>query len=181
MADIAGTDNIDKTPLLKAKKPRPPQSAKQMENFKKMADKRAENVIARKGERLLTAQRALLEKEGYVKKVETQGQQQQQIQFQIEEEEEEEPPKVAIKKTRQPAPPKIKETPKQVVRKTRVPIIQEEDEDEDENNSSSDEEVIIIKRSSKKKKALRQIKRDEYDDEDDTLPTPPMNYNNFFC
>lgn len=180
MADTASTDNIDKTPLLKAKKPRPPQSAKQMENFKKMADKRAENVIARKGERLLIAQRALLEKEGYVKKGETQGQQQQQqIQFEIEEEEEE-PPKVAIKKIRQPAPPKIKETPKQVVRKTRVPIIQEEDEDEDE-GSSSDEEVIIIKRSSKKKKTLRQNKRDEYDDEDDTPPTPPMNYNNFFC
>jgi hypothetical protein len=179
MADVSGTDNIDKTPLLKVKKPRPPQSEKQMENFKKMAETRAKNVIARKDERILTAQRALLEKEGYVKKGETQGQQQTQpIQFEIEEEEEEEeaPKKVAIKKTRQP---KIKEipTPKQVVRK-RVPIIQEEEDEDDDGDSSSSEEVIIIKRS-KKKKNIRQMRRnDEY--EEDTTP-PQQDFNSFFC
>jgi hypothetical protein len=48
MADTLETDNNDKNPLLKPKKARPPPSEKQKENFKKMAEKRAENIKKRK-------------------------------------------------------------------------------------------------------------------------------------
>ncbi len=59
------SDNDDSpVPLLKDKKPRPPMTEKQKANFEKARMVRAENIKAKKEEKILQAQRALLEKEG---------------------------------------------------------------------------------------------------------------------
>ena len=66
--DNSETDKNDKSPLLKPKRPRPPPSEKQMDNFRKMSEKRAENIAKKKEDKIIQAKRDILEKEGYVKK-----------------------------------------------------------------------------------------------------------------
>lgn len=184
MAEVLEIEKPDKTPLLKEKKPRPPQSEKQMANFKIMQEKGAKRAEERKQTKILQAQRALLEKEGYVKatpKVEP-------VQFEIEEEEEALP--TPLSKSR--AKPKIKETRnmppiqtpkvKQVKRVKPIP----EPESESSGDSDSSEEVIIIKRKSKKTKSppMKLSKRPiESDDEEDEYvgKSIQIDYNGFFC
>ena len=180
MADIVDTDKPDKTPLLKEKKPRPPQSEKQMANFKIMQEKRAKKVEDTKQEKILTAQRALLVKEGYVKKpiVATQP-----IQFEIEDEsEQEQEPEPIIKKPKQKQIIKEKAiiaTPKVKPIKKLKPRIPEPDSESDMDSDSS-EEIIVIKRKSKKAKG-RKVVIEEDDVEEDETPSTPMNYMNYFC
>ena len=52
MADVSEIDNIDKTPLLKPKRTRPPPSEKQKENFKLLQQKRAESIAKKKEEKI---------------------------------------------------------------------------------------------------------------------------------
>lgn len=191
MADTPIIEKTDKTPLLKEKKPRPPQSEKQMENFKIMREKRANNVELRKADRLLTAQKALLEREGYVKKEVKQTEPvKQSITFDVSEEEEEkeeipqimETPKIQRKKAilKEKLPPPVKPVPK--AKQSKVPRIVEKeydhyDEDIDDSESSSDEEVIIIKRSSSKKKQRSKVQHESLYEQE----APTQDFTSFFC
>ena len=193
MADNLDNDETDKTPLLKIKKPRPPPSIKQMENFKKMAEKRAENVKKRKEEKLFEAQRALVEKHNVnqkepIKKLK----EEKAIQFEIEEQSsdsEEEIPEPIIKqkniKTKQIVP--IVPVKKERKKAAPAPVIEESDTDY---SSDSSEEIIVIKRGKKKPKAakvakaVKAAKEESEDDEQEYVaesqkPTP--NFINYFC
>lgn len=183
MADIVETEKPDKTPLLKEKKPRPPQSQKQMENFKIMQEKRVKNAEGRKQEKLLQAQRALLEKEGYVKaplKVK------EPIQFEIEEEEEEEeepikPIKLTKPKVKEIQPPPIATPKRKQVKKVKMP--EPEPETETDGDSDSSEEIIVIKRSkkSKKSKAVQRRRSVPLEEDDENEYIGGSNAMGFFC
>ena len=170
MADIVDTDKPDKTPLLKEKKPRPPQSEKQMANFKIMQEKRAKKVEDTKQEKILMAQRALLVKEGYVKKPIVAV---QPVQFEIEDESEQEQKPKQKQIIKEKATPKVKPIKKL---KPRIP----EPDSESDMDSDSSEEIIVIKRKSKKAKG-RKVVIEEDDIEEDETPSTPMNYMNYFC
>ena len=177
MADISETEKTEKTPLLKQKKTRPPQSEKQMQNFRAMQEIRAKKAEARKQDKILEAQRALLQKEGYIKATPKA----EPIQFEIEEKEEEEdqPVEEVIVKPKIKAIPKIKEiqTPKVQRRKVIPKVIEPESE---EGDSDSSDEVIIIKRKSKKG-ALKRTAKPIEDEEDFVSNTPHIDYSGFFC
>lgn len=160
MADISEIDNNDKTPLLKPKRTRPPPSEKQKENFKLLQQKRAENIAKRKEEKILEAQKALLQKEGKLPTV-AKTPEPQPIRFEIEEEDEEVkeiskplPKKKQVKEKVEASPLPIK---KVVTRKPRAPTIIEDDSEENDSDSDSEDEIIVIKRS-KKKKSMKPLK-----------------------
>jgi hypothetical protein len=178
MADISENEKTDKTPLLKQKKPRPPQSEKQMQNFRAMQEIRAKKAEERKQAKILEAQRALLQKEGYVKANPTPAPKEEPVQFEIEEEEEEE--KVVQPKVKAAAR-KVKEiqTPKAQIRKVAPRVIKPESEDEGDSDSS--DEVIIIKRKSKKSAAKRNPSPMEDEEEEYVANTPQPDYSRFFC
>ncbi len=174
MADNNENEKNDKSPLLKPKKPRPPPSEKQMENFKKMAEKRAENIAKKKEEKIIQAKRDLLEKEGYVKKdikKETLAKKEETIQFKIDDDDEDgkltvsedefvnTPPRRQGKKQQAlkiDIPPLIKEDKKNSVKEPKAPrakkIVEPEisSSEDDDGDSSSSEEIVIIKREQKK-------------------------------
>lgn len=155
MSDSNDTENIVQPPLLKQKAPRPPQSQKQREAFQKAAAKRAENIKLKKEEKLLNAQKALLEKEGYVKASSIPPvatiHKSPAIQFEIESEEEEEQPPKPLSKAKPRAQPKQKP-----IKKKPIPSSEpDSEEDYSSNSSSSSEEVIVIKRSKKSKLKLK--------------------------
>jgi len=183
MADLVDTDKTDNTPLLKQKKTRPPQSEKQMANFRIMQETRAKNAEGRKQEKILVAQRALLVKEGYVKKTV----QPQPLQFEIEEreeeeEEEEEPQPIPIKTKRivkekvipPPPTPKVKPLPRKL--KPREP-------EPESDSESSDEEITIIRRKKGKARAKAKGKRvmDAEECDDDVAEMDTSDYMKFFC
>lgn len=192
MDDTLNIEKIEKTPLLKEKKPRPPQSEKQKEAFKKAREKLAERHKEKKETKILEAKRTLLEKEGYIKPTPKE----ESIQFKIDDSEEssddikpikeiqkEKPKKQPKQETKKPL---IKEEKKKVVKKeiSRKPEPETETENEDSVDSDSSEEIVIIKRTKKNKKAQPKVRRtksyDEYeDDEVEPVATLP-NYNNYF-
>lgn len=188
MADIKDMQETDKSPLLKPKKTRPPPSEKQMENFKKMARVRAENVEKRKAEKLLEAQKALLEKNGI--KVPPPKpklkEKEQAIQFEIEEQDETTEEEIE--------PPLIKATPKQTQKKQIQPkaralpakqkVQQIIEEDETDYSSDSSEEVIVIKRGKKKPKnkvVKKQVIEEDEEEQQEYVANSPTNYINYFC
>lgn len=181
----------DKTPLLKAKKPRAPQTEKQLANFKRMAEIRSANIQKRKEEKLLEAQIALLNKNGIKVPIakKEKVKEKEAIQFEVEEEEEEEEEQETT-----PPPPLIKETPrakpkqiKTVVERPKKVVQQIIEEDETDYSSDSSEEVIVIKRGKKKPKAIvqkqkqKQRQRQVDSEEEEYIAEPIMNYANFFC
>jgi hypothetical protein len=208
MAENLDNDDTDKTPLLKIKKPRPPPSIKQMENFKKMAEKRAENVQKRKEEKLFEAQKALVEstfkkagekggvsakqeREPLVPNIKKLKEEKATIQFKIEEQSsdsEEEIPEPIVKqkniKTKQIVP--VVPVKKEKKKTAPAPIIEESDTDY---SSDSSEEIIVIKRGKKKPKAAKVAKAIKHEDvsEDDEQEyvaesqKPTSNFLNFFC
>lgn len=202
MADNSEIDNIDKTPLLKPKRTRPPPSEKQKENFKILQQKRAESIAKRKQEKILEAQKALLQKEGLIGES-AKSPEPQPLRFEIEEEEEEvKPIQKALPKKKQvkekvqaqpvPAPPQstpIKPTVKKSSIRRQPPIIEESSESED--STDSEDEVIVIKR--KKKKSIKPRKQPVLSDDDESYESVanPSNYTNqpnvhnmyggFFC
>ena len=194
MADNLDNDETDKIPLLKIKKPRPPPSVKQMENFKKMAEKRVENIKKRKDEKLFEAQRALVEKHkedvpAPIKKLKVEK---QTMQFEIEEqssESEEDLIEPIVKqkniKAKQivpiiPIQKKAQERKKAAL----VPVIEESDTDY---SSDSSEEIIVIKRGKKKPKAAKAAKAAKQQEEEEEeeyvaeVQKPVPNFLNFFC
>ena len=193
MAENLDNDDTDKTPLLKIKKPRPPPSIKQMENFKKMAEKRAENVQKRKEEKLFEAQKALVESSFIKQKepIKKLKEEKATIQFKIEEQSsdsEEEIPEPIVKqkniKTKQIVP--VVPVKKEKKKTAPAPIIEESDTDY---SSDSSEEIIVIKRGKKKPKAAKVAKAIKHEDvsEDDEQEyvaesqKPTSNFLNFFC
>lgn len=188
MAENVEIEKVEKTPLLKQKKPRPPQSEKQMENFKAMQEIRAKKTEERKQAKILEAQRALLEKEGYVKS-ESVPNRTQLPQFEIKEEEEEEEELIPKVKGKVLPKQKIKEiqVPIQTPKIKRKPKVIEPESESDECDSDSSEEVIIIKRKSKKVASKRSAKQvDEEGDEYIANPhkyekEPHIDYGRFFC
>ena len=185
MADTLETDNNDKSPLLKPKKARPPPSEKQKENFKKMAEKRAENIKKRKEEKIIEAQKALLEKNGISiapAKKEKLKENKPTIQFDSEESQEEEeveeipaPPISTPKATSKPRPPLKKQAKmKQII-----------EESETDYSSDSSEEVIVIKRGKKKTKAKPKVQQEYIEDveevEEEYVAKPTIDYSNYFC
>jgi hypothetical protein len=198
MNEVSEIENTENDGLLKKKKTRPPQSEKQKEAFKVAAAKRAENVKMRKEQKLLDAQKALLEKEGYIK----QPAKKQEIQFQIEEETPDETPVAIVKELPSkkkgklvppPLPPKenIKKQPK--VKKEPQIIIQSEsssDGGDSDDDSSSEDEVIVIKRSRKYKSKTKTKPREESPYEEDAYngnkgyvgkSQPQINWTDMFC
>jgi hypothetical protein len=191
MDEPLNTENIEKTPLLKEKKPRPPQTEKQKEAFKKAREKLAERHTKIKETKILEAKRTLLEKEGYTK-AEPKN---ESIQFKIDDSEESsddvEPIK-EIQKEKQKKQPKqetkalIKEEKKKPAKKeiSRKPEPESESENEDSQDSDSSEEIVIIKRTKKNKKAQPKIRRsksyDEEEEEDVEHLAPLTNYHNYF-
>jgi hypothetical protein len=192
MEDPLNIEKIEKTPLLKEKKPRPPQSEKQKEAFKKAREKLAERHNKIKETKILDAKRTLLEKEGYIKPTPKE----ESIQFKIDETDESGDDKEPIKEIQKEKPkkqpkqettkPLIKEEKKKVVKKeiSRKPEPETETESEDSVDSSSSEEIVIIKRTKKNKKSQPKVRRtksyDEYED-DDVEPVASLpNYNNYF-
>ena len=205
--DNSETDKNDKSPLLKPKKPRPPPSEKQMDNFRKMAEKRAENIAKKKEDKIIQAKRDLLEKEGYVKKditKETPKEKEpldEMKEFIITDEELEKlereltpnkVKKVLKSKTVQPLPLDKIENKKPTLpvkdKKIKQKVIQVEpssSESEDEDcDSSSSEEIVIIKRTKKTKapKKTKQVKQhiEEEDNEYVEEIKPQPNYINYF-
>jgi hypothetical protein len=168
MSDINESENNVDQPLLKQKKTRPPQSEKQKEAFQKAAAKRAENIKSRKDDKLLNAQKALLEKEGYVKAPKNVPVQKQEVQFEIDEvasESEQEPEPEPVRKplSKKEKPPQQQQAVPKSKAQKKAPIIMSESESGDE-DSSSDEEVIVIKRTRKSKmkpKPLQYIEEEE--------------------
>ena len=166
MADIVDTDKPDKTPLLKEKKTRPPQSEKQMANFRIMQETRAKKVECTKQEKILTAQRALLVKEGY------------EIDEKEEEEEEEEPLPLPIKTKRilkekaLPPPQKVKPLPRKL-----KPREQEPESD----SESSDEEITIIRRKKSSKAKAKGKRIMDAEECDDVAEMDTSDYMKFFC
>lgn len=192
MEDPLNTEKIEKTPLLKEKKPRPPQSEKQKEAFKKAREKLAERHTKIKETKILEAKRTLLEKEGYIKP----EQKKESIQFKIDDSEESSDDVEPIKEIQKEKPkkqpkeettkPLIKEEKKKVVKKeiSRKPEPESESESEDSVDSDSSEEIVIIKRTKKNKKSQPKVRRtksydENEDDEIETVATLP-NYNNYF-
>jgi hypothetical protein len=201
MNEVNEIENTENDGLLKKKKTRPPQSEKQKEAFKNAAAKRAENVKMRKEQKLLDAQKALLEKEGYIK----QPAKKQEIQFEIEEETQEDksvviqkeivkelPSKKKGKLIPPPLPPKenIKKQPK--VKKEPQVIIQSESSSDggDSDDSSSEDEVIVIKRSRKYKSKTKAKQREQSPYEEDAYngnkgyvgkSQPQINWTDMFC
>lgn len=206
--DNSENDKNDKSPLLKPKKPRPPPSEKQMENFKKMAEKRAENIAKKKEDKILQAKRELLEKEGYVKKdITKETQEKESVQFKISDDETDkvEPipqpnkvKKVLKARTIDPLPLDKTENKKQPVKEKKIKqkVIEPESsssEDEHDDDSTSSEEIVIIKRSKKPKtvKAAKPVKQpkqrqviqqEEEDEEEEYVAkqTYQPNYINYF-
>jgi len=193
MEDPLNIETIEKTPLLKEKKPRPPQSEKQKEAFKKAREKLAERHTKIKESKLLDAKRTLLEKEGYIKP----EPKEESIQFKIDESEESCDDKEPIKEIQKEKPkkqqkkettkPLIKEEKKKVAKKEicRKPEPESEsDNDDSQDSDSSEEEIVIIKRTKKNKKAQPKIRRTKsYDEEDDDDIEPVAslsNYHNYF-
>lgn len=200
MDNISNTENIEKGPLLKEKRPRPPQSEKQIEAFKKAREKLAERHKEKKEAKILDAKRTLLEKEGYVKPPE----QTESIQFKIDESDESSDDKQPIKQIpkekaqKQPKSktPLIKEEKKEIPKpppKTPKPKVKqyvgkdeddESDDEDDDNDSDSSEEIVIIKRTKKNKKTQPKIRRaksyNEEEDEEEYYPKAPTNFNNYF-
>jgi hypothetical protein len=194
MADIPNTENNDTSPLLKIKKPRPPPSIKQMENFKKAAAKRAENILLRKNEKLFAAQKALLEKEGILQKQKLK--EKPSIQFEIkedsesEQESESEPePIKQVKQVKQVKEIKQKkETVAKPIKKKEIPL-PELIQDSSDYSSDSSEEIIVIKRSKKKSKGVAKASKNKpakqiYESEEE-LEAPQeyvaQNFKDFFC
>jgi hypothetical protein len=193
MDNTANIENIEKGSLLKEKKPRPPQSEKQKEAFKKAREILVEKNKQKKEAKILDAKRQLLEKEGYVK----QPVKNETIQFKIDETDETDDDKQSIKEIQKEKPkkptkertPLIKEEKKVVTKKANKEYVGTKVETDDENDSDqlsdSSEEIVIIKRTKKNKKAQPKIRRTKsYDEDEDepyqeTLATLP-NYNNYF-
>jgi hypothetical protein len=206
MAENLDNDDTDKTPLLKIKKPRPPPSIKQMENFKKMAEKRAENVKIRKEEKLFEAQKALVEKHnvstfkkagGKEEPIKKLKEEKQTMQFEIEEQSSESEedliePIVKQKKIKQTqivpvisVAPVKKEKQKKKIKPKPEPVIEESETDY---SSDSSEEIIVIKRGKKKPKAAKvakAIKQEESEDDEQEYVAERQksvpNFINYFC
>ncbi len=156
------SDTEEPVPLLKDKKPRPPMSEKQKANFAKAREVRAQNIKAKKEEKILEAQRALLQKEG---KLPT-PQPQPQVKEEPEEDEQEEivskvsPSKAVKSKPQAQVAQKTsasallkeeKKMPKQNI-KQKARVVESSSE-EDSEESSSEEEIIVVKRKKKAKPA----------------------------
>lgn len=195
MEDPLNIEKIEKTPLLKEKKPRPPQSEKQKEAFKKAREKLAERHNKIKETKILDAKRTLLEKEGYIKP----EPKEESIQFKIDESEEscddiepikeiqkEKPKKQQKKETTKPLikEEKKKVAKKEICRKPEPEPESESDNDDSQDSDSSEEEIVIIKRTKKNKKAqpkIRRTKSYDEDEDDDVEPIAPLfNYHNYF-
>lgn len=192
MQENLETQENDKSPLLKAKKPRAPQTEKQLANFKRMAEIRSANIQKRKEERLLEAQMALLAKNGIKVPIakKEKVKEKQAIQFEVEEEEEQE--EETEEEEKYVPPPPIKATPrakpkqiKTVAERPKKVVQQIIEEDETDYSSDSSEEVIVIKRGKKKPKKLLQKQRQRQSqvdsEEEEYIAEPIMNYANFFC
>jgi hypothetical protein len=169
------SDNDDTpVPLLKDKKPRPPMTEKQMANFAKAREVRAQNIKAKKEEKVLQAQRALLEKEGLrpVKQEEEQDDEPQMTAKAL-------PKKLESSKTPKPSAPKTpapllkeeKKMPPQKIKAKAPVVVEESSSEEEETESSSEEEIIVVKR---KKKAPKKAKTNhkisiegDYDSDED--------------
>jgi hypothetical protein len=195
MDNTANIENTEKGSLLKEKKPRPPQSEKQKEAFKKAREILVEKNKQKKEAKILDAKRQLLEKEGYVK----QPPKNETIQFKIDENDESDDDKQNIKEIQKEKPkkptkektPLIKEEKKKVMPKKQnkeyvgTKVETDDDDDDDDQNSDSSEEIVIIKRTKKNKKSQPKIRRTKSYDEDEDEPyqesvaTLP-NYNNYF-
>ena len=206
-------DNIEaivKTPLLKEKQARPPQSEKQREAFRKAREKLIENHKKKKEEKIMAAKRDLLEKEGYVKKEDkpklVNEPLEENIQFEINDSSDEsavEPkPKkvkevkvkeVKVKEVKQKEVKEVKEVKQKEVIKEKpkpkpkpkqvVKEVSESESDLSDTNSDSSEEIVIIKRTKKNKKSQPKIRRSKsYDDENDYEESVASlpNYNNYF-
>lgn len=155
------SDTEDPVPLLKDKKPRPPLSEKQKANFEKARQVRAENIKAKKEEKILEAQRALLAKEGKlpakeVKAVEQVEDEQLQTVSKVS------PSKAVLSKPikqeaqKTSAKPLLKEEKKKSEPKIKAKapvVIEDSSSEEDEDDSSSEEEIIVVKRKKKGKPA----------------------------
>lgn len=162
------SDNDDSpVPLLKDKKPRPPMTEKQKANFEKARMVRAENIKAKKEEKILQAQRALLEKEGI--KVETKKPIKQEEEPDDEEQmpakalpkklEDSKTPKSSSHKTPAPLLKEEKKKPAPKVKAKAQVVVETESDDDHEEESSSDEEIIVVKRKKKAKPVAKQAKQ----------------------
>jgi hypothetical protein len=152
------SDNDDSpVPLLKDKKPRPPMTEKQKANFEKARMVRAENIKAKKEEKILQAQRALLEKEGIkvakpIKQEEELDDEEQMPAKELPKKlEDSKTPKPSAHKTVAPLLKEEKKKPAQKVKAKAQVVVETESDDDDEEESSSDEEIIVVKRKKKAK------------------------------
>ena len=140
-------------------------SEKQKANFAKAREVRAQNIKAKKEEKILEAQRALLIKEGINPKVQPQLQVKEEIEPEEDEQEEivskvspskavksKPPAQVAQKTSAKPLLKEEKKMPKQNI-KQKAPVIEYSSEEETEEDSSSEEEIIVVKRKKKAKPA----------------------------
>jgi len=189
MADKQENENIDKSSLLKEKKPRPPQSEKQKENFRKLQEKRAENINKKKEEKIIQAKRELLEKEGYTKIKEKESPK-EAIQFNINDDAESDSetnkvvPKQNIALVRDQKP---KTVPLKKEEKINKPVKKQakqttiKEESSSENDSDSSEEIVIVRRTKKNKKHKKVPNQSEYDDyEDENQYVARPNFNDYF-
>lgn len=162
-SDLGNMGADDNTGLTKAKKPRKPMSEASRQNLLNGQKKRLENIQKRKEEKLVEAQRALLEKEGYVKKAEAP----KPIPAVATEAKPKKPTKEVFKNTalieegEEPLeeapvvkPPRAKPAKKAIKAKPVITYQEEESSSEAESESassiSSDEEQIVVIRKKKK-------------------------------
>lgn len=139
--DMENNDEDKQVPLTKPKRV---MSEKQKENFKKAQEKRAESIKLKKEQKILEAQKALLEKEGIIenKKLSDDNS--------IENKKE-------VKQIKQKA---IKINKEPTIKKQIIfeESSTEEDDLESSQDESSDEEILIIKKSKKTKQPKQNIK-----------------------
>lgn len=172
-SDLGNMGNNEADGLTKAKKPRKPMSEASRQNLLNGQKKRLENIQKRKEEKLAEAQRALLEKEGYVKKVEapqpipavaveakvkkTSKKEKEVFKNTVLEEQEPlevSPPDLPSKK---PA----KQRPAKLAKKKPIIVYDDEDSDEEgesteESSSEEEEEIIVIKKRRQQKPKKRE-------------------------
>jgi hypothetical protein len=167
-SDIVIKEKVDETENTPLTKPKRQRTAKQLEAFKKVQEKRKQNIEIKKKEKLLNSAKLLVEHEGLTLKmseIENDTDKHEPVVESEESESEEEQIIVKNVKRSKPAkPPKPVKSAKPVkpVKKKKIrKIIIEESESEDE--EESEDEYSSYNQRKSKAKVLRPVEKIDYD------------------
>jgi hypothetical protein len=174
MSDInenEGNEEYQQNQQVPLTKPKRERSAKQQEAFKRAAEARALSIKKKKEEKILQAQKALLEKEGIINNTKQKPTKPLAKVEQEESDEDEDEPlpipmsiKVKERKTKSQPQPKqvaIKKPKKEIIYEDSSSEDEDDYESEEDEESSSDEEIFVIKKKGKNKIIKKQPKKQD--------------------